>query len=93
MRMTQEQRLHKELIEYVEAYLDLKKKSDKDPSLWGDKDSKIISEYMSQMGRRGGLKRVSKGIGKLTPEQRKEMGQKAAAARWGTKEKRVTSQD
>jgi len=35
------------------------------------------------LGRRGGLKGGNARAAKLTPEQRKESAQKAAAARWG----------
>jgi hypothetical protein len=39
------------------------------------------------LGRRGGRKRVPKGFAMLTDEQRKALGKKAAAARWGKKGK------
>jgi len=39
------------------------------------------------LGRRGGKKKVPKGFSSLSPEQRRKMGQAAAAARWGKKGK------
>jgi hypothetical protein len=47
-----------------------------------------ISEVMRHMGRRGGQKRVPKGIAMLTPEERAKRAREAAAARWGKKPKR-----
>ena len=41
-----------------------------------------ISEYLSIIGRKGGLKGGKARAEKLTPEQRKEIAQKAALARW-----------
>jgi hypothetical protein len=38
------------------------------------------------LGRLGGLKSAKARMEKLTPEQRKEIAQKAAKARWGKKE-------
>jgi len=34
------------------------------------------------LGRKGGLKKVSKGFGKLSPERRAEVAAAAAAKRW-----------
>jgi hypothetical protein len=78
---TKEDRFAKEMGAYVDAYRALKKVLP-DLSLWGGSDMDTISEYMSKIGRLGGLKRVSKGIGKLPADQRHAMAQKAAAARW-----------
>jgi hypothetical protein len=39
------------------------------------------------LGRRGGKKKVPKGFSMLSQAQRRELGRKAAAARWGKKEK------
>lgn len=39
------------------------------------------------LGRRGGKKKVPKGFSKMDPERRKEIAEKAAAARWKKKEK------
>lgn len=39
------------------------------------------------LGRRGGKAKVPKGFASLTAEQRKAVGKKAAAARWGKKKK------
>jgi len=44
-----------------------------------------ISKYLSEIGRRGGLKGGKARATKLTLEQRKEIAQKAAEARWGKK--------
>jgi len=46
----------------------------------------IISKVMREMGRKGGKAAAGKGgklrMASLTPEQRKELAQKAANARW-----------
>jgi hypothetical protein len=53
---------------------------------------KTTSRVMSQMGRKGGKKGGKKGgtnrMAQLTPEERKELAQKAAEARWGKKTKK-----
>jgi hypothetical protein len=41
-----------------------------------------ISEYLSTIGRRGGLKGGKARAKKLSAEKRKEIAQKAASARW-----------
>jgi hypothetical protein len=41
-----------------------------------------ISEYLSLIGRKGGLKGGKARAAKLTPERRREISQKAAQARW-----------
>jgi hypothetical protein len=41
------------------------------------------------LGRRGGLKKVSKGFGKMSPEKRAEIAKAAAAKRWGKEGSRV----
>lgn len=40
-----------------------------------------------ELGRRGGKKKVPKGLSMLDPEQRKKVAQAGAAARWGKKSK------
>lgn len=45
----------------------------------------IISKYLAEIGRKGGLKGGKARAEKLTPEQRKEIATKAANARWKTK--------
>jgi hypothetical protein len=40
--------------------------------------SKVLSEALAEIGRRGGKKRAKK----LTPEQRRVIAKKAADARW-----------
>lgn len=44
-----------------------------------------ISEYLSQIGRKGGLKGGKERARKLNPEKRSEIARKAANARWSTK--------
>jgi hypothetical protein len=44
---------------------------------------KELSEYFAKLGKKGGKNRS----GTLTPERRREIAKKAAAARWGTKGK------
>jgi hypothetical protein len=39
------------------------------------------------LGRRGGKKKVPKGFSMLSPEERKEIARRAAAARWKKKGK------
>jgi hypothetical protein len=47
----------------------------------------IVSRVMREMGKKGGKAGGEKGgkarMGSLTPEQRKALAKKAAAARWG----------
>ena len=38
-----------------------------------------------ELGRKGGLKKVPKGVSVLSDEERSERGRAAAQARWGTK--------
>ena len=45
----------------------------------------LISQVMTEMGRRGGLAKVKKGPATLSEERRKEIAKNAAAARWGKK--------
>jgi hypothetical protein len=49
------------------------------------KQRSAISEYLAEIGRKGGLKGGKARAEKLTPEQRKEIAQKAAKKRWGNK--------
>jgi general stress protein YciG len=46
---------------------------------------KSFSKYLAEIGRKGGEARVAKGFSKLSPEQRAEVGRKAAAKRWAKK--------
>lgn len=46
------------------------------------KVSGAVSAYLAGIGRKGGRKRVAKGLSKLPPERRREIARKAAAARW-----------
>jgi Spy/CpxP family protein refolding chaperone len=52
----------------------------------------LISKVMSEMGRKGGKAAKGKGakarMAALTPEQRKEIGKKAAEARWARVKKK-----
>lgn len=41
-----------------------------------------VHDYLSSIGRKGGIARVKKGVGTLTPEQRKEHASMMAKARW-----------
>jgi hypothetical protein len=45
--------------------------------------SKEAREYFAKFGRKGAKQRLQK----MTPEQRKEVAQKAAKARWAKKKK------
>jgi hypothetical protein len=42
-----------------------------------------ISQYLADIGRKGGLKGGKARAENMTPERRKEIAQKAAGARWG----------
>lgn len=44
-----------------------------------------VSRYLAEIGRKGGQKKVPKGIATLSPEERKELAAKAAAKRWENK--------
>jgi general stress protein YciG len=44
-----------------------------------------ISEYLAEIGRKGGQAKVPKGAAALTPEERRERGRQAAQKRWGKK--------
>jgi hypothetical protein len=46
-----------------------------------------ISEYLAQIGRRGGLKGGKARAEKLSAKKRKEIAQKAASARWSRSRK------
>jgi hypothetical protein len=49
------------------------------------KERSPISEYLSEIGRRGGLKGGPARAKKLSAEERKEAARKAARARWSKK--------
>lgn len=44
-----------------------------------------IRKYFQEMGRIGGIKGVAGRMEKVSPERRKEIAQKAIAARWAKK--------
>lgn len=45
-------------------------------------ESDLVSRVMRQMGRKGGLKGGKARADSMTPERRREIAAKAAAARW-----------
>ncbi len=45
----------------------------------------VISQYLAEIGRKGGLKGGKARAAKLTKEQRSEIAKKAAAARWANR--------
>jgi hypothetical protein len=47
-----------------------------------------ISEYLSQIGKRGGLKGGPARAKKLSPKKRKEIARKAAKTRWGKRKEK-----
>lgn len=47
-----------------------------------------LSTYMSKLGRKGGKASGAKRMINLTPQQRKAIAKKAAAARWGNSERK-----
>lgn len=50
-----------------------------------------VSQYMAEIGRRGGKARVPKGVQLLTAERRQEIARNAANARWAKKTLDTTS--
>lgn len=46
------------------------------------KERSAISQYLAEIGRKGGLKGGKARNDKLTPKRRKEIAQQAALARW-----------
>jgi hypothetical protein len=44
-----------------------------------------IREYLSSIGKKGGLAKVKKGTATLSKAERSARGKEAAAARWGKK--------
>ncbi len=54
-------------------------------------DKKIVSQVMSEMGRKGGKIGGKRSLETMTPEERAERarkaGEKGAKSRWGTKKK------
>lgn len=49
------------------------------------KSGNPVSDYLAEIGRKGGQAKVAKGFSTLTDEQRKENARKAAQTRWGKK--------
>jgi len=47
------------------------------------KKSNPVSDYLAEIGRKGGEAKVPKGTAVLSDEERKERGRKGAEARWG----------
>jgi general stress protein YciG len=52
-----------------------------------------VSEYLSQIGRKGGKASGKARLQKLTPAQRSEVARKAAAARWNHQQQAVPKGD
>jgi hypothetical protein len=46
-------------------------------------EKEILRKHFSKLGKKGGLKGGKSRMDSLTPEQRKALAKKAAAARWG----------
>jgi len=51
------------------------------------KTTDAVSQYLAEIGRRGGSAKVPKGLSKATPERRKEIARKAAKVRWAKRKK------
>lgn len=51
-----------------------------------DGDEEAYKAYMHELASKGGSKKVKKGMGVLTPEERSERGRQRAMARWGNKD-------
>jgi hypothetical protein len=49
------------------------------------KSKTVISQYLAEIGRKGGLSKSPKGVALLPPARRSEIAKKAAQARWGKK--------
>jgi hypothetical protein len=50
-----------------------------------------VSEYLSEIGRRGGQAKVPKGAAALSPEEMAERSKKMAEARWGKNRAKKTA--
>lgn len=46
-----------------------------------------VSEYLSEIGRRGGESKVAKGFSKMDPARRSAISKKAIATRWANAKK------
>jgi hypothetical protein len=51
------------------------------------KKRNAVTAYLAKIGRKGGQAKVPKGVAALSEEDRKKLGEKAAAARWGKRTK------
>jgi hypothetical protein len=49
-----------------------------------------VSEYLSEIGRRGGESKVAKGFSKMDPARRSAIAKKAIATRWANVRKAAT---
>jgi general stress protein YciG len=58
----------------------------------GERSSKAVREYLAEIGRKGGKKKVPKGTAKLPKERRQEIARKAAATRWSNAKKKQKKQ-
>jgi hypothetical protein len=59
--------------------------STEDPEDHAEKKRSPISQYLAEIGRKGGLKGGKARAEKLSAKKRKEIAEKAAKARWGKK--------
>ena len=46
-----------------------------------------VSDYLAEIGSKGGKVKTAKGFSKMDPARRAEVAKKAAAKRWGGKKK------
>jgi hypothetical protein len=46
-----------------------------------------VSSYLAKIGKKGGEKKVPKGVAVLSEEERRERARQAAQARWGKRKK------
>jgi hypothetical protein len=46
-----------------------------------------VSSYLAKIGKKGGQKKVPKGVAVLSEEERRQRARQAAQARWGKKKK------
>jgi hypothetical protein len=78
-------RTRKESQDINQFAADVVRRSTQEPGPVDLSDKAAISQVMSAMGRRGGLKGAATLNARLTPAQRKKSAQRAAVARWGKK--------
>jgi general stress protein YciG len=52
--------------------------------------NRAVRDFLAEIGRKGGQAKVAKGFSNLSEREKSAIGKKAAAARWGTKKKKLS---